>query len=513
MKLSWCLFPFVFVIALLNIRYSYEQEELVRQTRLGDIAGLYFRNYTAGGVCNQKLYTFLNIPYGKSPVGHLRFAKPQPFGSWHGTLDATTKGPACYQNPSRNFNGTSEDCLQLNIYVPHNLSSTTNKSVMVWIHGGAYISGSGTTVDGSMLALTGNVIVVTINYRLGIFGFLASNDPDAKGNCGLWDQMLALDWIRYNIQDYGGNPRSITIFGESAGGYSVSLLSLIPRNRGSFHRVIAQSGVANSYRALSNFSFISTTKVAEKVGCTRSTNDRFMIQCLRQVAGDDLLRATHSYRQELGLVALSYLPFTPVVDGELFRKEPSLLLQDKSSSEFNFFQSLDMMIGNCDNEGSIVLSYYPLFENKLDINISQGISTDEMCNTFIDSIATTLFHNKSEVKTAVCQKYTVNNGIAEQGRQLLQFYTDAFFIAPGVSMLRDHSDNIQGSTTYQYVFSDELPDMYPNMPQWYKGSAHGTELAYIFYYETLRSTINFPLGAEYLVMIIRKYWTNFAKTG
>jgi carboxylesterase type B len=385
---------------------------------------------------------------------------------------------------------------------------------MVWIHGGGYLSGSGTVVNGSMLALTGDVIVVTVNYRLGVFGFLASSDHNARGNSGLWDQMLALDWIRYNIADYGGNPRSVTIFGESAGGYSVSLLSLIPRNRGIFHRVIAQSGVAKSNRALSNFSFIATTKVAEKVGCAPSANDHVMIQCLQQIKADDLLKAQQTFRKEMGFLKfLSYLPFTPVVDGELFRKEPSQLLQDKTSPEFNFFQSLDTMIGSCNMEGSIVLSYFPLFENQLGINISQGISTEEMCNIFIDSFANTLFHNSTEVKTAICQKYTVKNDIAEQGRQLLHFYTDAFFIVPEVTMLRNHSDNIQGSKTYQYIFSDALPEMYTGMPSWYRGSAHGTELAYIFYFEALRSIVNFPIGADELVKNIRTYWTNFAKTG
>ncbi|XP_061182349.1 carboxylesterase 1E-like [Saccostrea echinata] len=353
---SQCLFLFLITISLINVKNISGQEKITLRTRLGNISGIQLKNFTIGGVSKGNLYRFSNIPFGKPPVGQLRFAKPQPFGSWHGILDATIKGPACYQSPSKNFNGTSEDCLQLNIYVPHSLAYTNSKSVMVWIHGGGYIGGSGTTDDASMFALTGDVIVVTVNYRLGIFGFIASSDPDARGNAGLWDQMMALDWIRYNIRDYGGNPASVTIYGESAGGYSVSLLSLIPRNRGLFQRVIAQSGVANSYRALSNFTFISTTKVAEKVGCLKnlsSTNDRAMVQCLRQIDAKLLLEATRSYRREIGLKTLSYLPFTPVVDGELFRKEPSLLLKDKASSEFNFFQSLDMMIGNCNNEGSL----------------------------------------------------------------------------------------------------------------------------------------------------------------
>jgi carboxylesterase type B len=382
---------------------------------------------------------------------------------------------------------------------------------MVWIHGGAFVLGSGGSFDGSMLSLTGNVIVVTINYRLGILGFLTSKNNKSKGNAGLWDQKLALTWVKDNIKDYGGNPSDVTIFGESAGGMSVSLHSLLPSNRGLFNRVIAQSGIANSFLTISNETVSSTTAVGKKVGCTynsHSINDHNFIQCLQAVDADDLIRATDIFQSELGLNILTNMPFTPVVDGELFRTSPTLLLKDKTSPEFNFFQSLDMMIGTCDNDGSLALSFLAFVGR----NFSEGLSTHQLCHNIIPAFSKSLFKSNSEVSSAICKKYTVLHNIEEQGRQFLRMYGDVTFIAPGTLALNYHSKNILRTTTYQYVFSDEVSLSSPNVP-WYKGSAHGSDLYYLFPFEQSNRMVNFTQGAGDLVNQMRKYWTNFAKTG
>jgi carboxylesterase type B len=389
------------------------------------------------------------------------------------------------------------------------------KSVMVWIHGGGFTMGSGITYDGGFLALTGDVIVVTINYRLGMFGFLASRDYDTKGNMGLRDQILALEWVRYNIRDYGGNPRDVTIFGESAGSLSVSLLALIPNNRGLFHRVIAESGMANAPDVMTNAS-LSTIQTAKKAGCVHNDlmpNDSAFLQCLRRLAPTELVKAADAFTIELGLELFSFTPFGPVVDGELFRREPAVLLQDKSSSEFNFFQSLDFMIGNCENEGSVVVGAFPLIQDQLNFNISKGIPTTGMCNVFLTNMLNEKIKSNSRVFHTVCDKYSVTENVAEQGRQFLNLVSDYKFIASTTSSLSGHSNIIQGTSTYQYVFFDELPFMLPNAPSWYQGSAHATELTYLFFYEQLKSHVKFPEGAEILVNQMRSFWTNFAKTG
>ncbi|XP_062598064.1 carboxylesterase 5A-like [Saccostrea cucullata] len=483
------------------------------QTRLGNVIGVRHTSFMNNGT----IYKFFDLPYGKAPVGPLRFQKPQQYGAWSKTLNATTPGAVCFQskNQPTTYPGFTEDCLKLNIYVPYDINSSNNKSVMVWFHGGAFTFGSGGMFDGSMISLVGDVIVVTINYRLGIFGFFASRNNKAKGNAGLWDQKMALNWVRYNIKDYGGNPNDVTIFGESAGGSSVALQSLIPSNRGLFHRVIAQSGTANSHRVVSNVTS-SSIAVGKKVGCTynyHSGTDYNFVECLKAVDAIDLVKAMEFVWMDLGLNALVKIPFSPTVDGELIRKDPVYLLTDRSSPEFNFFQSLDTMFGTCDKDGSLAMSLLPFYQSKLNFNFSEGVPTSEMCSTIVPVFSNTLFNNNSAVSNAICKKYSTKDNIEEQSREFLHMYGDSMFIAPAALVLENHGNSIQGTTTYQYVFSDELPLVHPTEPSWYRGSAHGTDVIYLFSYEQVKTKYKWPHGADVLVNQMRRYWTNFAKTG
>nr|XP_034313487.1 cholinesterase-like [Crassostrea gigas]XP_034313488.1 cholinesterase-like [Crassostrea gigas] len=499
------------LLANLMTVISTEPNEVEIQTRLGNIIGL--QQVTNKGT----VYQFLDVPYGKPPIGHLRFQKSQPFGAWSQTLNATKLGPVCYQSKKQTtkYPGLTEDCLKLNIYVPNEVSFSNNKAVMVWIHGGGFAFGSGGTYDGSLLSLIGDVIVVTINYRLGIFGFLQSNNYKAKGNAGLWDQILALNWVRYNIKDYGGNPKDVTIFGESAGGMSVSLQSLIPSNRGLFHRVIAQSGVANSHLALPNKSAKHTIEIGEMVGCSqdRIKNEQNLIECLQSVDAMDLVNASDQLFLGLGFDSMVDIPFAPAIDGELFHKTPNILLQDRTSSEFNFFQSLDMMIGTCDNDGSLTLGLSPSFQSKLNLNFSEGLPTREFCESIITVFSKALYNNNRDVSAAICEKYSVTNDNEEQAMMFLHMYADAGFVAPATLALKQHSNSVQGSTTYQFVFSEELPLLNPNAPSWYRGSAHASDIFFMFFYEEMKRVSNFSKETDALVDQMRSYWTNFAKTG
>jgi carboxylesterase type B len=500
------------VISTCVLKCAADTNEVIIQTRLGNIKGIRHTYMDKGNV-----YKFLDIPYGKAPVGHYRFQKPRPYGAWSSTLNATQLGPVCRQptNQDVKYPGFTEDCLKLNIYIPNNLRSRNKKSVMVWVHGGAFAFGSGGMYDGSMLSLVGDVIVVTINYRLGIFGFLSSRNAQAKGNAGLWDQILAFNWVRYNIGDYGGNPNDITIFGESAGGFSVSIQSLIPSNRGLFHRVISQSGIANSFLTISNASS-STVEVGTKVGCAysyHSVNDYSFIECMKRVDADVLLQAVDEVNSRLGMNAIIQIPFGPIVDGELIHRDPALLLHDKTSTEYNFYQSLDMMTGTCTGEGSLVVGLAAAFQNSLNFNFSQGVPTREMSQTLIPYFTKTVFNNSAGVSDMICNKYCVRGNNEEQGRQFLNMWSDAAFVAPATLALNSHSHNMQGSATYQYVFYDEFSASTPAGAPWYKGSAHATDVYYMFFYEQMKSTANFTQGASVLVNQMRSYWTNFAKTG
>ncbi len=203
------------------------------------------------------LAVFRGLPYARPPVGPLRFAPPEPADAWTGTRDCARFGPSASQNGaligpvmSLGIGRTGEDCLYLNVWTP--AADRGRRPVMVWIHGGAFVLGSGSQMlyNGAALARRGDVVVVTINYRLGALGFLRLRERfggrlPATGNEGLLDQIAALEWVRDEIEAFGGDPDRVTIFGESAGAMSCATLLAVPRARGLFHRAILQSGAAN----------------------------------------------------------------------------------------------------------------------------------------------------------------------------------------------------------------------------------------------------------------------------
>ncbi len=219
----------------------YDEERPILETKAGKLQG----------VVEHGMVAFKNIPYAAPPVGDLRWRPPQPPKAWVGVRDASRFGPACTQPLVKGFNAElvpgSEDCLQLNVYAPPN---ARNAPVMVWIHGGALLTGSAVEPYYQPFALTkSGAVVVTINYRLGKLGFFAPKElaeeaaanHEPAGNYGVMDQIAALRWVRDNVATFGGDPGNVTIFGQSAGGRSVLWLMTSPAAKGLFHRAIAES--------------------------------------------------------------------------------------------------------------------------------------------------------------------------------------------------------------------------------------------------------------------------------
>jgi para-nitrobenzyl esterase len=202
-----------------------------------------------------KVRAFLGLPYAAPPVGDLRWKSPQPMAKWKGERDASKFGAHCAQKHVFDDlifqdGSASEDCLFLNVYAPAEASANSKLPVMFWIHGGGYAGGASSEPrhNGDFLPLKG-VVLVTINYRLGVFGFLATTDlakeaNGAAGNYGLQDMVAALQWVKANIGNFGGDPDNVTIFGESAGSFAVSTLMASPAARGLFHKAIGESGAA-----------------------------------------------------------------------------------------------------------------------------------------------------------------------------------------------------------------------------------------------------------------------------
>ncbi|KAH9641187.1 hypothetical protein HF086_004574 [Spodoptera exigua] len=197
-------------------------------------------------------YSFKGIPYAQPPIGDLRFKAPQPPKPWDGVRFAKDFGPKCYQNDLFMNTGKigEEDCLYLNVYTPK-IKPDKPLPVMFWIHGGGFFCGSGNDdLYGPEFLIRHDVVLVTINYRLDVLGFLCLDTEDVPGNAGMKDQVQALRWVNKNIANFGGDPKNITIFGESAGGGSVSYHLISPMSKGLFKRAIAQSGASTCPWAL-----------------------------------------------------------------------------------------------------------------------------------------------------------------------------------------------------------------------------------------------------------------------
>lgn len=238
----------------------------------------------------QLFYAFYGIPYAQPPTGELRFEPPVPVQSWNGVRPAIAYGPICWQpNWKENLPEMGEDCLSLNIFTK-SLQSEKNselKPVIVFIHGGDFRTGSASLEAGPRYLMDRDIVYVNINYRLGALGFLSTGTKEAPGNMGMKDQVLALKWIRANIQNFGGNPNKITIAGMSVGGYSVTSLMISPMAKNLFHGVITHSGAFAPAMGIKNNFLESAMYVAKQLGCT-SENPEDFVACLKTVKSDVL---------------------------------------------------------------------------------------------------------------------------------------------------------------------------------------------------------------------------------
>ena len=253
---------------------------------------------------------YLGIPYASPPVGDLRWRPPQPASSWQGVLQAKTFGNICPQleiYDGFNIPSTTEDCLYLNVFVPPGAGAArTGLPVMFWIYGGGFAGGESNDYNAGKLATQGNVVVVTINYRIGVLGNLAHPALAAEDrlhtNYGIMDQQFALKWVKKNIKAFGGDPANVTIFGESAGGVSVYTQMASPLASKLFEKAIVESG---SFAGLLKNRSEATAEVggqefAAKVGCTDQT-----ATCLRALSVETILNNQAGYSTQ------------PVVDGKL----------------------------------------------------------------------------------------------------------------------------------------------------------------------------------------------------
>jgi para-nitrobenzyl esterase len=310
------------------------------------------------------------IPYAEAPIGDRRFRPPAPRAPWTEPLVAAHAGPLAPQTaaPRERMLGagappTGEDCLSLNIWAPAGPGSAdgAHRPVLFWIHGGAFVTGSGATpwYDGERFARNHDVVVVTINYRLGALGFLHladlfGDDWEGSGNLGILDQSCALRWTSDNIAAFGGDPSNITIFGESAGGMSVATQLGLPASKGLFRRAIAQSGAAGHVHTRE-----TATDVARRVLDVLGVDDPVALQ---DVPTADVLAAQEKVNLERTNVAGGGLPFMPCVDGTTLPVGPQQAVKDghadgvdlmlgTNQDEMTLFTLMDPSLGSLDDAG------------------------------------------------------------------------------------------------------------------------------------------------------------------
>ena len=272
------------------------------------------------GTQNGGVDSFLGVPYAQAPVGQLRWRPPQPAPSWSGIRDTVAYGNRCAARASTNGPRTeTEDCLFLNVQRPSGIHNGQKLPVYFWIHGGGLNNGSSNQHDGSLIVRRTGVVVVTINYRLGVFGFLAhpaftAEAAGQSGNYGLLDQQAALRWVQRNIAAFGGDPRQVTIGGESAGGWSVCAHLSAPGSAGLFAAAMIQSGSCLAQTLAQGEA--GGTSLAQAVGCTDAAT---AATCLRAVPTGRLLDATLTPRFISGVPALPEDPDAAVRAGRFAR--------------------------------------------------------------------------------------------------------------------------------------------------------------------------------------------------
>ncbi|WKX73660.1 carboxylesterase/lipase family protein [Streptomyces sp. XD-27] len=443
-------------------------------------------------------HTFEGIPYAAPPTGPLRWRAPVPPRPWQGVRDAGAPGPRCMQEEYNTEYTTmamvgSEDCLYLNVTVPsgrpapgRNRPVLRDRPVMVWMHGGAFVSGAGSEYAAERLAVQGDAVVVTVNYRLGVFGFFGhpalGNAPDN----GLADQQAALRWVRANARSFGGDPHNVTLFGESAGGLSACAHLVSPTSAGLFHKAVLQSGScmttfpvgvsAPGSPAYTPFAPQATTQavgaaVARRLGCAEPAK---ALPCLRALPARKL--ATRELMETFSRASYG---------NALLPVRPDLALE---SGRFHRMP------------------------------VIQGTNHDELRYFVGPSLAAHPIRDARDYRARLKESYGRAAAAVEARYPLSAYGTPALAWAAvltdssyACTTLRAHRALAAHVPTYGYEFNDATAPVPPGVPPvagFPYGAAHGFELPYLF-------ATRLPFTADQRALSDRMigYWTRFAHTG
>ncbi|MDH6244808.1 carboxylesterase family protein [Mycobacterium sp. OTB74] len=409
---------------------------------------------TVRGLLAPDLRFFGAIPYAAPPIGPLRWRPPAPAVPWTGVRDAAEPGPRCLQNPEGDLEmgrNTSEDCLTLNVWTPEVKPSDGRRPVLVWIHGGGFINGSGGIYNAKRLTARGDMVVVTLNYRLGALGFLAhpalGDGPDV-GNYGLADQQAALRWVHDNIAAFGGDPDKVTIAGESAGGMSVCDHLVAPDSAGLFRAAMIQSGPCQAQVALPEAQRASTA-YANALGCTDPAS---AADCLRRIPAERLRKPVWYYH--IGEDSLS----GPVFGTASLPVDPVTAFDTGSAAK------VPVVIGTTRDEFTLFVALQYVRAGK---RFTAASYPHLLSSTFGADAA------------AVAENYPLSKFNGNVPQAYSAAVTDGVFSCVGD---RIGDALTHGASVYGYEFSDPAPptpDPFSHLP-FPLGASHSLDLRYIF---------------------------------
>lgn len=476
--------------------YPYEEDETIELSlQQGIILGKRERT----GIAGRYFYSFRGIPFAEPPVGSLRFKDPVPASPWNGTIDGTIDPPKC---PQLQFYITvgEEDCLFLNVYTPKLNSS--DLPVMVWVHGGSFVVG-GADEYPPLPIMTKDVVLVTIQYRLGTLGFLSTEDSVMPGNLGLKDQTQALHWVKDNIRYFGGNPNNVTIFGQSAGAASVHLQVISPRARGLFKRAIMQSGSALSQWAIRTDHREIAINVGKKFNCSsgegQSFNSSSLLECLQALPLNDVVGIPSLFT----MIVSRPTVMTPRVDGTFLPDHPAAMLKQ------GIYNKVDVMTGVNKHDGAIIAIPFlqnPWLVNELMINFE--VAAPALMCLEKESSSVQL---ASQILDFYLRGFPISMEVADAFVQLM---SDLDYKFDHDEVTKIHAGDFDlGLKTYSYEFQYRgqysLTDLYgPEAGMHWVTLAD--DLPYLF---NSRLTILRRQDDLIIRNLMVDLWTNFAKTG
>ncbi|XP_049850078.1 esterase FE4-like [Schistocerca gregaria] len=483
--------PTIVQLSLLPV-FIFAQEYVTVETQEGTLRGQISKTYT-----DVPMYMFQGIPYAEPPVGDLRFQPPVTKAAWSGVRDALAVGSQCPQISGSGTAG-SEDCLFLNVFGPQTaLQQGTQKAVMVFIHGGCFTSGYGQGATPNYF-VDEDVILVSINYRLGLLGFLSTGDEVVPGNMGLKDQTEALRWVQRNIAAFGGDPQKVTIFGQSAGGASIHYHVISPLSTGLFKNAIAMSGSTLNPWAFSRNATDRAIRFAQHLGYTGKTSND-LVNFLKNIDPSTLVMDPYvalSEEDSMSSFTCIWVPSAePVLDGAFLAEEPWTLL---SEGRFNL---VPFMAGNTDLE---LVSY---------TQPGGGFSTEDRIvylNNYFDEIVgcdlrLPTKEERLQGAESVKQFYYNGNDITLQDNYTTALFDSHLCFVEGLDAAVRSMSRFSSQPVYYYQFSFVGPlSAYPGGP----GAAHADDVHYMF---TSPTNLDPDSDGGIIRAQMIEMWANFAK--